>query len=102
VVVLLRERLPRLAARPVLAAQTGARQADNRAGRDDQPECDHGGARESPERDRRELEGAQAREPCRLDVHLHDGHVRAVLSAADPADEEVPCLELGDERSALV
>ena len=70
VVVLLRERLPGLAAGPVLAAEPRAGQPDDRAGRDDQPERERRVTNgEPPERRRRELERTQAREPRGVDVH---------------------------------
>ena len=60
VVVLLRERPPRLAPGPVLAAEAGAGEPDDGAGRDDQPEREHAEAGEPPEGRRGELERAQA------------------------------------------
>ena len=70
VVALARQRVARRAARPVLAPEAGVRQANGRAGDDDQPEPERRGERESPEGVGRELDRAGAREQGRrLDVH---------------------------------
>src|SRR5919109_64800 len=74
VVALLREGIPRLAARPVLAAEPGAGKADRGPGRDDDVEGADGGEGEGTEARRRDLEDAStgARRGRRLDVHENE------------------------------
>ena len=109
VVALLREGLARLASRPVLAAEPRARQPDDGAGRDDQPQSSERQEREPPERGRRKLVCAQPRQARGLDVHAVecsrpsvDVDADAGFHVTDPAREQTARIPLGLESDAAV